>query len=151
MSWMENFQLAQVGGAFWPALGVAFLGVILLWILRPFLAKRLGGRAAILLGVNLDTEPEMAPKIVSDAKSNSTDSKITDEIPESVAVPAAKALAAYAAQAGVENIPILSSTETEGSIPEAKEAAVPSCPLELSRRIDHIEARIRARRIGIRV
>ncbi len=151
MSWMENFQLAQVGGAFWPALGVAFLGVILLWILRPFLARRLGGRAAILLGINLDTVPETAAEIGLEAGSNANGPKISDEIPEIVAVPAVKALAAYAAQAGVENIPILLSTKAEESIPEAKEAAVPSCPLELSRRIDHIEARIRARRIGIRV
>ena len=151
MPWMENIQLAQVGGTFWPSLGIALLGVILLWALRPFLARRLGERAALLLAVKIDGASQETIATEGELAEIPHEQAAVEEEPTKATVPAAKALAAYAAQAGGEKTPMMSSSGAEGPITRAVEPVVPSCPLELSRRIDRIEARIRARRIGIRV
>ncbi len=144
MSWTDIMQLAQGTGGFWTIVGVALLGVGLLWILRPLLARHLGKRAALLLAVDIDAEDEREPVEIENEEGVSSD------LPDAAAVPASRALAAYAAQAGAEKTPMRSSPGINEPIIASGEKAAVACPPELSRRIDRIEARVRARRTGIR-
>ncbi len=146
MNWSEGIASAWGSGTFWVALGAALVGFVLLWILRPVIARKIGGEiGAMLAPKRRDVVPGSTGE-VDDMTSHPDGGPKAEEIP----VPMARARAAYAGLMGAEKEHQHSSSHPGEPIEQDGEAAIPTCPPELSRRIDRIEAKVRARKAGSR-
>lgn len=143
MNWSDGIAGAWGGGTFWVALGAALVGIVLLWILRPIIARRIGGEIGALIAPR---RPEKGVGNMAGEGGNPSGEAPPEEVP----VPMARARAAYAGLMSQENESQHSSSTPAEPIDQDGEALCPSCPPELSRRIDRIEAKVRARRAGSR-
>lgn len=140
MDWSTIGNWVWIREAFWTAMKVALAGMVLAWILRPLIARHLPDRLGALV--------HPLQKRLRMPASGGNAAPDPRESPGSAAplAPAAFVKAAYTRETGGDPAPKGSSHAQDTPISAGGEVESPSCPPELSRRIDRIEVKVRARR-----